>query len=43
MTNDERELQCKLRVFRHAEQSGDVFKICRYFGVGRASFYRWRI
>jgi transposase-like protein len=28
----------KLRVLQH----GDVGKACRYFGVGRASFYRWR-
>ncbi len=42
MTNDEREVQRKLRILKHAEQSGHVSKTCRYFGVGRASFYRWR-
>ena len=32
----------KLRVLRHADQIGDIGKACRYFGVGRASFYRWQ-
>ena len=42
VTNDQREIRCKLRILEHAEQIGDVSKTCRYFGVGRASFYRWR-
>jgi transposase len=42
MTKIERDIQRKLRVLRHAEQIGNVGKACRYFGVGRASFYRWR-
>jgi transposase-like protein len=37
-----REAAHKLRVLKHAEAIGDVGKACRYFGVGRASFYRWR-
>ena len=37
-----RDVDHKLRVLRHADQIGDVGKACRYFGVGRASFYRWR-
>ncbi len=37
-----REVDHKLRVLIHADQIGDVGKACRYFGVGRASFYRWR-
>jgi len=32
----------KLRVLKHAEAVGDGGKACRYFGFGRASFYRWR-
>ena len=42
MTNDERDIQRKLRVLRHAEKIGNVRKACRYFRVGRSSFYRWR-
>ena len=42
MTNDQREIRRKLRVLEYADSIGDVSKTCRYFGVGRASFYRWR-
>ena len=37
-----RDADHKLRVLQHADKIGDVGKACRYFGVGRASFYRWR-
>jgi len=42
MNSDQREIQRKLRVLKHADKIGDVSKTCRYFGIGRASFYRWR-
>ena len=42
MTNEERDIQRKLRVLQHAEKIGNARKACRYFGVGRSSFYRWR-
>ena len=42
MSKDGREIARKLRVLRHADMVGDVSKTCRYFGVGRSSFYRWR-
>jgi transposase len=42
MTNDERDIQRKLRVLQHAEKIGNARKACRYFGVCRSSFYRWR-
>jgi transposase-like protein len=42
MTNQERDVQRKLKVLRHAEQTGNIAKTCRYFGIGRASFYRWK-
>jgi transposase len=42
MNNGDRDIQRKLRALRHAEQIGDISKTCRYFGIGRASFYRWR-
>jgi hypothetical protein len=29
-------------VLRHAEKIGDVGKACRYFGIGRSSYYRWK-
>ncbi len=40
--DDEREVQRKLRILRHAEKIGHVARTCRYFGIGRASFYRWK-
>jgi transposase len=42
MTNDQREIRRKLRILEHAQISGDVSRACRYFGIGRASFHRWR-
>jgi transposase len=42
MTNDQREIRRKLRILEHGDASGDVSRMCRYFGIGRASFYRWR-
>ena len=32
----------KKRVFSHAEQSGNVSKTCRYFGISRETFYDWK-
>ncbi len=42
MNKDQREIQRKLRILRYADEIGSVVKACRYFGVGRSSFYRWR-
>ena len=42
MNSQQRDVQRKIKVLRHAEQTGCVAKTCRYFGIGRASFYRWR-
>ena len=41
MTKEERDIQRKFKVLRHAMKIGDAGKTCRYFGVGRSSFYRW--
>lgn len=43
MNTDQREIRRKLRILEHAEQCGNIGKTCRYFGIGRSSFYRWRI
>ena len=42
MTDDQREIQRKLRVLQHADKIGCVSKTCRYFGIAQSSFYRWR-
>jgi len=41
-TKAQREITHKLRVFAHAEQSGNVAFTCRYFGISRDTFYRWK-
>jgi len=41
-TADEREIRRKLKVLRHAEQSGNTAKTCWYFGISRSTFYRWQ-
>ena len=40
MTKEERDIQRKLRVLQYADTIVNVSKTCRYFGIGRASFYR---
>ncbi len=42
MNSQERIIQRKLKVLQHAELTGNVAKTCRYFGIGRASLYRWK-
>ena len=42
MRAEESEIRRKRRVLEHAGESGNVAKTCRYFGVPRTSFYRWR-
>ncbi len=42
MNQKERDIQRKLRILKHAEDGGSAVKTCRYFGIGRASFYRWK-
>ncbi|MGH7014980.1 MAG: helix-turn-helix domain-containing protein [Stellaceae bacterium] len=37
-----KEADRRRRVLDHAKQTGNVARICRHFGIGRASFYRWR-
>lgn len=42
MSKEDPDIQRKLKVLRYAEKIGDVAKACRYFGVSRSSFYRWK-
>lgn len=41
MDRDKQEIARKLKILRHAEATGEVARTCRYFGISRASFYRW--
>ena len=43
MNDQDREIQRRLRVLRHAEETGNVRQTCRYFGLARPSFYRWKV
>jgi len=42
MNNDQREIRRKLRMLEQAWRHWNIRKTCRYFGIGRSSFYRWR-
>lgn len=42
MTQAQRDIRRKLRVLEHAEQTSNVSKTCRYFGISRDTFYRWK-
>src|SRR5579872_4739565 len=39
----DRQAQRRLAILRHAEEvSGSVAKTCRYYGISRTLFYRWK-
>ena len=42
MTQAERDIRRKLRIFKHAEEIGNVSKTCRYFGISRSAYYAWK-
>ena len=42
MTKAQRDINRKLRVLSYAVQIKNVSKACRYFGIGRQSFYEWK-
>lgn len=41
-TKAQREIAHKLRIFEHAAKSRNVSFTCRYFGISRDTFYRWK-
>ena len=42
MNEEQRLVQKRLRVLKHAQMTGNVRKTCHYFGIPRSSFYRWK-
>lgn len=38
----QRDISRKLRILNHAKQTGNISKTCRYFGISREIFYRWK-
>jgi len=43
MTPAQRDISRKLRIFNYAKQIGNVTAACRYFGVSREIYYRWKL
>ena len=37
-----RDISKKLRVLTHGIKSGNISKTCRYFGVSRETYYKWK-
>lgn len=42
MSKAKRDIRRKLRILDHVKKIVNIRKTCRYFGVSRAIFYRWR-
>ncbi|GAA6171251.1 hypothetical protein NBRC116592_09210 [Colwellia sp. KU-HH00111] len=38
----QRDISRKLKIFVHSERIKNVAKICRYLGISREAFYRWK-
>lgn len=38
----ESDIRKKLKVLEHGEQSGNISLTCRYFGISRDTYYRWK-
>lgn len=36
------EIKRKLEVFAHAKVSKNISKTCRYYGITRETFYKWK-
>jgi len=37
-----RDILRKLKVLKYVEERGNVSKACRYFGISRESYYKWK-
>ena len=42
MTDAQRDISRKLRVFDYAKETVNISKTCRYFGISRDTFYCWQ-
>ncbi len=42
VSENQQEIRRKHRVLKHAETTGQVSRTRRQFGIGRATFSRWR-
>ena len=42
MLREDREIRRKMRIFEYAEETGNIRKTCRHFGIPRSLFYVWK-
>ena len=42
MTQGQRDINQKLKILRHAEETRNIAMTCRYFGISREIFYQWK-
>ena len=42
MDSAEREINHKLKIFKYAEEMRTISKACRYFGISRQVYYKWK-
>jgi len=40
--NEIHDIQRKLKVFKYAQEIGNVAKACRYYGISRETYYEWQ-
>ncbi len=38
----QQDISRKLKILQHAKTIGNVSKTCRYFGICRETFYKWK-
>lgn len=39
---EQRDINRKLRILNYAKESGNISKTCRYFGICRETYYKWK-
>jgi transposase-like protein len=42
MTQAQRDIRKKLKVFEYADEVGNISKVCRHLGISQESYYRWK-
>ncbi len=42
MSRQDREIRRKMRILEYAEETGNIRKPCRHFGIPRSLFYAWK-
>jgi transposase-like protein len=36
------DIRRKLKILNHGKENGNVSKTCRYFGISREAYYKWK-